>query len=181
MVYENALPSDLCDQLIKRFEASPNVEHNTETLEDGLNVRSCLELNSSKEQDFEPIQKVLMKITELAVSKYQSELPVRTFPKEIGCEVFRIKKYRKEEIYNDHFDYHVDVNSYSSARRYLALFWYLNDVAQGGETFFPHPNVRIKPKKGRLLMFPSLWMYPHSGERTISDDKYLLSTFLHYL
>jgi prolyl 4-hydroxylase len=183
-VYENAMPDELCTNLIQRFEQSPDV---TEEIEHASNdpklmVRKNMELDLTKQPDFATnIQPVLMKITELAVGKYQSELPVRTFPREIGCELFRIKKYRGGQDSNDYFAYHTDVNSHSSARRYLALCWYLNDVQQGGETFFPHPNVRIKPKRGRLAMYPSLWAWPHSEEHPQSDDKYVLRTYLHYL
>ena len=142
-------------------------------------VRSCLELNLSKDDSFKDVQAAMTKIVELAIGKYQSEIPTRTFPKELGLEHFRIKKYRPGGT--DGFAYHVDVNSHASARRFLSLIWYLNDVDQGGETFFPHPNVRVKPKKGRLLLFPSLWNYPHSGEPPVSNDKYILGTYLHYL
>ena len=162
-IYENALPDDLCDSLVAQFNQSSDVTEEIENTDDDqkLIIRSHLELNLSKVEGFQKvIQPVLMKITELAVSKYQSELPVRTFPSQIGCEVFRVKKYRGGPDSKDYFAYHVDVNSHSSARRYLALCWYLNDVAEGGETFFPHPNVRIKPKKGRLAMYPSLWAWP---------------------
>lgn len=182
-VYENALPPDLCAAIIKRFDECETVKEEREMSEiegkEPLLVRSHTELDISHEPGFEDIQQVMMKITELAVTKYQSELPIRTFPKDIGVESFRVKKYRAGE--EDYFAYHVDVNSHSSARRYLALIWYLNDVEQGGDTYFPHPNVRIKPKQGRLAMFPSLWMYPHSGEKAVSNDKYILITYLHYL
>jgi 2OG-Fe(II) oxygenase superfamily len=157
-------------------------EQDNAASDDNLLVRCHQELNLTKVDGFaEQIQPILMKITELAVGKYQSELPVRTFPKEIGCEVFRVKKYRGGPDSKDYFAYHVDVNSHSSARRYLALCWYLNDVEKGGETFFPHPNIRIKPKKGRLAMYPSLWAWPHSEEHPQTSDKYVLRTYLHYL
>ena len=183
-VYENAMPEDLCTGLIAQFEMSPDVteENQVAATDENLVVRCHQELNLTKVEGFaEQIQPILMKITELAVGKYQSELPVRTFPKEIGCEVFRVKKYRGGPDSKDYFAYHVDVNSHSSARRYLALCWYLNDVEKGGETFFPHPNIRVKPKKGRLAMYPSLWNYPHSEEHPQSGDKYVLRTYLHYL
>ena len=182
-IYENAMPDDLCASLIQRFDASPDVVEELEkpVNDDTLVVRKHLELDLTKLSDFATLQPVLMKITELAVGKYQSELPVRTFPREIGAEIFRVKKYRGGDDSQDYFAYHVDVNSHSSARRYLALCWYLNDVEKGGETFFPHPNVRIKPKKGRLAMYPSLWPWPHSEEHPQSGDKYVLRTYLHYL
>jgi hypothetical protein len=183
-VYENAMPDDLCANLIQRFDTSPDVVEQLEKPvdDDSLIVRKHLELDLTTLSDFgQQLQPVLMKITELAVGKYQSELPVRTFPREIGAELFRVKKYRGGEESQDYFAYHVDVNSHSSARRYLALCWYLNDVEKGGETFFPHPNVRIKPKQGRLAIYPSLWPWPHSEEHPISGDKYVLRTYLHYL
>jgi hypothetical protein len=182
-VYENAMPEDMCTGLIAQFEQSPDVTEEVETAanDDKLMIRNHQELNLTKVEGFkEQVQPVLMKITELAVGKYQSELPVRTFPKEIGCEVFRVKKYRGGPDSKDYFAYHVDVNSHSSARRYLALCWFLND-GEGGELFFPHPNVRIKPKKGRLAMYPSLWMYPHSQEHPTNESVYKLVTYLHYL
>jgi len=180
-VYENAIPNNICDEIITRFDKSEFVAEDVQKTEDEqqLMVRSCLELNLSKDDSFKDVQGAMTKIVELAIGKYQSEIPTRTFPKELGLEHFRIKKYRPGGT--DGFAYHVDVNSHASARRFLSLIWYLNDVEQGGETFFPHPNVRVKPKKGRLLLFPSLWNYPHSGEPPVSNDKYILSTYLHYL
>ena len=38
----------------------------------------------------------------------------------------------------------------------------------------------IKPKKGTLIIFPPLWMFPHKGNPPINESKYLLSTYLHY-
>lgn len=185
MIYENALPDDICDGLIQQFDTMPveDIKEDKEETEDKkLLIRQNLDLNLSIIPDFsKTLQPVLMNITKLVTDKYQAELPIRTFPKEIGCEVFRVKKYRGGPDSKDYFAYHVDVNSHSSARRYLALCWYLNDVTQGGETFFPHPNVRIKPKKGRLAMYPSLWNYPHSEEHPVSGDSYRLRTYLHYL
>lgn len=183
-VYENAIPPDICDGLVQQFDLFPDKEEALEYTDDDkkLLIRSHLEVNLSTVEGFaELIQPMLMKITELAVKKYQAELPVRTFPAKIGTEVFRVKKYRGGPDSKDFFAYHVDVNSHSSARRYLALCWYLNDVEKGGETFFPHPNVRIKPIKGRLAMYPSLWNYPHSEEHPVSGDSYRLRTYLHYL
>jgi len=48
----------------------------------------------------------------------------------------------------------------------------------GGETRFV--DVMIKPKKGNLLVFPPLWMFPHAGLIPISSPKYIISTYLHY-
>ena len=86
-----------------------------------------------------------------------------------------MKRYRpnSEEQFQLHFD---AVNHL--ANRYLVVLWYLNDVAEGGETRFPHLGFSVQPKAGRLLVFPPYWMYQHEGTAPHSGEKYILSTYL---
>ena len=58
--------------------------------------------------------------------------------------------------------------------------WYLNDVTDGGATEFTELDFEAQPKKGDLLMFPPIWMFPHRGHLLNSGKKYLLSSYLHY-
>ncbi len=71
-----------------------------------------------------------------------------------------LKRYRPqlEERFQLHFD---AVNHL--ANRYLVLLWYLNDVAEGGETRFPQLGITVPARQGRLLVFPPYWMYQHEG------------------
>lgn len=100
------------------------------------------------------------------------------FPMKSALEQFRVKRYRAGS--DDRFDKHVDVGDHQSARRFLSMFWYLNDISEGGETVFEN-GPTIKPKAGRLIMFPPLWLFPHEGKRTISDDKFIVSSYTHYV
>jgi hypothetical protein len=36
----------------------------------------------------------------------------------------------------------------------------------------------IKPKSGKLLIFPACWTYPHRGTMPISDDKYIITGWI---
>ena len=54
----------------------------------------------------------------------------------------------------------------------------MNDVDDGGHTIFN--GMKIDPKKGRLVMFPPTWMFPHMGEEPISNTKYIMSSYLRY-
>ena len=93
-------------------------------------------------------------------------------------EEFRIKKYDPET--KDRFDEHVDVVNHATARRCLALLFYLNEVSTGGETEFPIHGRIIKPETGSVLVFPPTWEYPHAGRPPVSGPKYIMSTYLHY-
>ena len=80
----------------------------------------------------------------------------------------------------DKFDLHVDTFDTVSSLRFLSVFWYLNDVEEGGETHFPGLNYYVKPKQGSALVFPPLWLFHHAGLAPISGPKYIMHTYLHW-
>lgn len=84
-----------------------------------------------------------------------------------------IKKYIKNEGY---FKEHVDSNTVALSRRFVSFLVYLNDVQIGGETKFrvSDKEISISPTTGKLVVFPSFWMFPHEGAIPISNDKYVL-------
>ena len=75
---------------------------------------------------------------------------------------------------------HIDSITTLSAKRMLVLLYYLNTVDKGGETLFRTINRRINPVKGRLLIAPTWFGYPHSGETPLSETKYMIKTYIHY-
>jgi len=86
-----------------------------------------------------------------------------------------IKRYQAGG--DDQFQAHFDSIG-SVANRYMVFLWYLNDVAEGGETRFVDLDYSVSARTGRLLMFPPYWMYQHEGRPPLSNDKYILSTYL---
>jgi len=64
------------------------------------------------------------------------------------------------------------------ARRVLVAMVYLNDVSEGGETCFFHQNLRIKPEKGKMVIFPPYFTHMHKGMAPKSNDKYICNFYL---
>ena len=87
-----------------------------------------------------------------------------------------IKYQHKTE---DQFKRHIDVGDHNSARRFLTYHMFLNEV-EGGEIVFDDIDFTVEPKQGRVVMFPSTWTFPHSYMPPKGDDKYAISTYLHY-
>ena len=54
---------------------------------------------------------------------------------------------------------------------------YLNDVKEGGETEFLHFSKRVKPKKGRIVIWPAGFPYLHRGNPPLSGEKYILTSW----
>ncbi len=76
---------------------------------------------------------------------------------------------------------HVDGSSFDKpgySERVLAIIMYLNTVEEGGGTEFPLHDLTIGAVKGRVAIFPTNFNYPHSGLKPISNDKFIISSFM---
>ena len=76
------------------------------------------------------------------------------------------------------FEYHDDFSMDNDKFRILTFLWYLNDVDVGGETEF-FDEIKIKPKQGRLLVFPCAWPYIHKGNIPLSSNKYIITGWVY--
>ena len=175
-IYENALESNICDLLISLFDQTSDKHERFDN--EGKPNFTQFNLTENKEisSEVNQIHNHVIKNVFTYRDRYYEFVDTRVFPKDHAFEQFRIKKYNPGG--EDRFDTHVDVLDYSSARRFLSFMWYLNDVETGGETVFK--DLIIQPKKGALLIFPPLWLFPHKGNSPISESKYIMSTYLHY-
>tara|TARA_R100001224_G_scaffold18904_1_gene9248 strand:+ start:648 stop:1244 length:597 start_codon:yes stop_codon:yes gene_type:complete len=63
-------------------------------------------------------------------------------------------------------------------RRAFVFSIYLNDVEDGGETEFLHFSKRVKPKTGRIVIWPAGFPYVHRGNSPLSGKKYILTSWM---
>jgi Rps23 Pro-64 3,4-dihydroxylase Tpa1-like proline 4-hydroxylase len=76
----------------------------------------------------------------------------------------------------EHYGRHYDGGTESS--RSISVLIYLNDDYEGGEIEFPNFNIKIKPKAGMLMLFPSNYAYAHIAHPVTSGTKYVIATWL---
>ena len=93
----------------------------------------------------------------------------------ISTNLFLIQKYIKNE---GKYIYHHDHTIEGEQQRIITFLWYLNDVNDGGETEF-FGNYRIKPEKGKLILFPASWCFPHCGLMPKSSNKYIITGWIY--
>ncbi|KEP60355.1 UNVERIFIED_CONTAM: oxidoreductase, 2OG-Fe(II) oxygenase family protein [Hammondia hammondi] len=86
-----------------------------------------------------------------------------------------VVKYEEGEFFKQHHD---------GQFRRITILVYLNDVAHGGETEFPHLGLRLSPTKGSAVMwrnvFESNQIDPrvlHAGLPTLAGKKYVINCF----
>ena len=62
--------------------------------------------------------------------------------------------------------------------RTLLFMFYLNDVAEGGETEFYYQQRALKPKAGTMVIAPAYFTHTHRGCIPVSNDKYILTSWI---
>ena len=58
---------------------------------------------------------------------------------------------------------------------------YCNDVEVDGETEFFHQKYKCKPKKGKLVIWPTDWTFTHRGIPAPNEEKYIVTGWFDYL
>ena len=75
--------------------------------------------------------------------------------------------------------WHIEHNKGTeNERRAFVFSIYLNDVDEGGETEFLHFSKRVKPKTGRIVIWPAGFPYVHRGNPPLSGKKYILTSWM---
>jgi len=104
-----------------------------------------------------------------------------------------IKKYITEDIITDHVKiqktlptqgyhvWHIEHNQgRENEKRILVYTIYLNTIEDGGETEFLYQSQRVKPVKGRIVIWPAGFPYVHRGNPPLNEEKYILTSWITY-
>lgn len=93
------------------------------------------------------------------LDKYK-ERSYTDFKYDIEGEAVQILKYYKgDERFLHAGDPH------KRERISISCLIFLTDGHEGGDVYFPDQGIKIKPKKGRIVLFPSCFLYPHEVTR----------------
>jgi len=181
IVEKNILSTETCDELIQYFENSPDlwddgkVEYFVNGQYQGKKVnkehKNCTQFMFPIGHKYADIMtKAIHQIYDRGMQKFSC------WPKEnLAILDYTIRKYPKGEGV---FQLHVDQADGGTMSRLFACIIYLNDVEEGGETFFPDWNLAVRPEKGKVLLFPCNWLFPHGSNLNVSHDKYICTAFI---
>lgn len=172
----HALSNETCDEMILRFEQQTDEQYQGrvgQVVSQDSNVKKTTDLVVSGKEHWKDIDQILFRSMADAIKEFREAYPYFKGPfKDMG---YGIQRYNPGEYYH----WHIDGGSHDFSQRQLVALWYLNDVpGPGGETEFLFQEVKIKPEKGKLILFPPFWTHEHRAVTLNEGIKYIATTWI---
>ena len=175
-------PSSLCDNLIEYFESNKNKQkkgysgsiintNNKDSTDISINPKDILlPGNEIFNQYFEE----LFQCHKDYISQW-SFLKEKSKKFEIGT--FNLQRYKPGQHFKK---IHTERFSIDSLHRIFVFMTYLNDVQEGGSTYFSHYDLEIQPQKGLTLIWPAEWTHAHKGNVLKEGYKYIITGWINF-
>jgi hypothetical protein len=181
-IYEitNALPADVCREIIRRFEERTDQQQPGRIGQEQAaqqDIKRSTDIHISSNAGWEDIDGHLFQSLKQALAAISAEFPF------FAANRFRDLGYNVQRTLPGEF-YHWHVDSGPGENfidRQLVAIWYLNDVpGPGGETEFDLQQVKIRPTEGTLVLFPPFWTHVHRNVTLEQGVKYIATTWVCY-
>lgn len=189
--YENGLSHSLCDEIWESYYR--NISHSLPGITisgksigpDNVKWKNTLDQDVNRtfvnerevQQERNRIDEKIYQELKGPVAQYLHEFTFLATAPNIQDTGYLWQMYKQNDgYYKEHID--GEQWSYSVYNRVATILCYVNSVEEGGETYFRYQNLRVKPEKGGVVIFPATWMYPHEALVPVSSDKLIISSFL---
>lgn len=185
--YDNIVPAELCQRVIKTFDAdaahqdkgrvSGDVYKPQTKLSTDVRVGERL-LSEEGMKVWAGLDQEIYECVVASWAKFTNDIPSLAFvTNELGFEDtgYQLQRYEKGK---GKFAPHIDAGCMSTAYRLAAAVIFFNTVEEGGGTRFPEWDETVAAVEGRILWFPAGWTHIHEGLIPLSGPKYIASTFM---
>ena len=186
----DCLDGSLCDEIVQVLEES-EYQNSTVIRENGVkveNIRTSASTSLNKYHDelvHEALNNSLLAWSKQISDEYPSiqhclELPGVTPFLDTFHEQLAVLRYKDNQKYGWHTDAPIverKAGNIDASRRLISCVLYLNHNFVGGETEML--GRKYLPEKGKVLIFPSNWNYPHRALPVTEGTKYAVVTWYH--
>jgi hypothetical protein len=182
-IFDNYMPDMIIDNIVKWFK----IEEERKNIYNRLQAENCSNVFKKDETvflDFIENAGWMQKIPGLVenffqvIKIYTKEIPIQHYLnyKDLDFNQMRVQKTLPGGGYHV---WHIEASdTVEMLKRVLTFTIYLNEVEEGGETEFLYQSVRVKPVKGRIVIWPASFPFVHRGNPPLSNEKYILTSWL---
>lgn len=173
----------ICDGLIEFFEARqksqrPGIAGDgsvTETIKKSMDM--TITPRELEQDGYGPVN-AYMETLSACFMDYLEQWPfLKSVMPHVHVGSFNIQRY---DAGGHYMGTHSERISLESLHRVLVWMTYLNDVPEGGETSFDLYGLKVKPERGKTLIWPAEWTHAHSGGLVPSGQKYIITGWMHF-
>jgi len=181
-IYDNYITKEECNKAIKLFEDQNNFNNTLNRI--GFEKASILQ--KQDQQFFAAPFNLNIWWEELKPMMLNFDLAWNHYVQNTGASDaygvpfhFTDLKIQKTLPTEGYHIWHIEHGKgHSNEPRAFVFSVYLNDVEEGGETEFLHFSKRVKPKTGRIVIWPAGFPYLHRGNPPLSGEKYILTSWM---
>jgi hypothetical protein len=172
----------ICDEIIKIFKDAPNKHIGISS--NGVNIKEKDSTDLSiKIDDIEGniiltnYMNQLQKICDNYVKEYEY---AGYYTNWAIIEPINIQHYKPNQGYHA---WHTERSSivFPASSRHLVFMTYLNDVDDKGETEFYYQQLKIKPEKGKTVIWCADWTHTHRGISSPTQEKYIVTGWYNFI
>ena len=178
----NIEPMLICDDLISYFELN-HAKQKSGVLSGGLNLdkKDSIDISINPKDIILPGNEAFKAYFDQLLECYKNYVEEWTFLDKISERLeigsFNLQRYKTGQ----HFKaIHTERSSLENLHRIFAFMTYLNDVQEGGSTYFSHYDLEIQPKKGLTLIWPAEWTHAHRGNILRKGSKYIITGWINF-
>ena len=182
-VYDNYITEEECNKAIKLYEDQNKFNNTVNRI--GFEKASILQKQDQQFFANEGNLDVWWKNLEALIINF--DMAWKHYEKNVGA----LDSYGQDKLYytslkiqktlptQGYHIWHIEHNKgFDNEPRAFVFSVYLNDVDEGGETEFLHFSKRVKPKKGRIVIWPAGFPYVHRGNPPLAGEKYILTSWM---
>jgi hypothetical protein len=167
----------VCDKLINYHDLSPNKAAGAVGLGTyNPSIKDSVDVTLPKNELYDDYLKNLKVVVDKYIKNF--EFCNHYSPWSV-IEPPVIQRYNPKQGFHKWHTERSMMNSESS-KRHLVFMTYLNDVTDRGETEWYYQKLKIKPKKGLTVLWPTDWTYTHRGIASPSQLKYIITGWYSY-
>jgi len=181
-VYDNYITKEECNKAIKLFEQQNNFKNTFNRM--GFEQASVLK--KQDQQFFAAENNLELWWDSLKTMIINFDIAWKHYAQNTGAgDIYGVPfhytclKIQKTLPTEGYHIWHIEHNKgFQNEPRAFVFSIYLNDVQEGGETEFLHFSKRVKPKTGRVVIWPAGFPYVHRGNPPLSGEKYILTSWM---
>lgn len=177
ILMEDFIPDEELLLLRRHAKEGSGIKNGTQDLSKADKEKAVFAMNANRVSEYVDAVPVYQELWKLVLRAYG--VLIKHFDRDLAwIEATGILRYTTGGMYRRHADNSVwDSTSRQWVRsldRDYSLLIYLNDDFEGGAIYFNNFDLRIQPKAGMMVGFPSDCRYLHTAEEVTAGERYAI-------